>query len=708
MTPFNRTLPQLKKPSIKPSTLALLVGALVIIGVILMLRFSAAEEQRELLHWQNKLNLIADSRTADISSWLSRNFHELEGVASNPSLQLYVTALENEKNPGELSQEEPAQAVFLRNLLLMTADRLGFLSKTPDALKAINANVHNASGTGLAIVDNQGKILVSTEGLSTLSSVVAQKVADAPRGQSTLIDLFVSPTGETQIGFVIPIYPIQGEAVAEQQIGKLVGIKTAGDDFFKLLEHPGVTDKTLQAVLLRKEDSNVVYISPIKDSKMLATRFALDTAGLDAAFAIASPGTFAVKHDRLSHTVLMTSRLITNAPWTLLLAVDRDQALMESDDWRIKTEFIMFVAILAFVASIIAAWWYGTSRRAMLLSAQTAHLAAHSIAQEKLLRLVTDNQPSPIFIADKNNIVRFANTKAAEDFHIPATDAVGKDLPSLMGSAAAKIYVDINRQALDTGKMLTDTHRTEGKKPAVIRSEHLPLAHIPIDSLPFPSPGVLVIKQDVTDIVTERERRVRTLHHLVDTLVRMVDERDPYSANHSANVAFLAREIGQDLSISLELIETAETAGKLMNIGKILVPSNILTKSSSLAKDEIKTIRDSLNESITVLEKIEFDGPVVDTLKQAPEHFDGSGPLQLKGENILITARIIAVANSFIGMISPRSYRSAITIEQTATLLLQDNDKQFDRRVVIALINFIENRNGKKLLIELQAANKLK
>jgi HD-GYP domain-containing protein (c-di-GMP phosphodiesterase class II) len=698
-------LPQMHQPSINPARLFALVVILGILALVLVRNFGHNEEQREMLHWQNKLGIIADDRAGDVDGWLLGQLHELAGVANNPSLQLYVTELETAKAPARVEgapPEDPAQAVFLRNLLLITADRLGFLSRAPDPLKAIHANVHPPSGTGLAIVDNNGRILVSTDGLPTLGSELAAKVAQAPRGQSSLIDMFTTPSGETQMGFVLPIYPIQGDAVASQQIGKLVGIKTVGDDLFKLLSHPGVTESTFEVLLLRKEGDNVVYLSPSRDDKPLSQRFTLSTPSLDAAYAIGNPGSFALKRDRLSHEVLMTSRAIKDSPWVMLLHIDRDQAMAESDAWLSKMEWIMLLVLLTFVLSIIAAWWYGTSKRALLLSVQTGRLAAHSLAQEKLLRLVTDNQPEPVFIADAGNIVRFANDRAGKFFRIAAADAVGKGLSALMGHAAAAGYIDGNASALASGKPLLRTHQLEAEGRALIfRSEHIPLGHIPIDGLPYPSPGVLVVDQDVTEIVNERERRVRILRQLIHTLIRMVDERDPFAANHSASVALVAHNVAVGMGLDPLLTETADTAGNLMNIGKIVIPSEVLTRNSALGQDEVKAIRDSLSRSVALLENIEFDGPVVETLRQAGEHYDGTGPLGLKGEGILITARIIAVANAFVGMISPRSYRAAIGMEQAAKLLLEKIDTQFDRRVVVSLVNFVENKQGRELLSQL-------
>ncbi len=704
-------LPELTQPSISPYKLAVLLVLLAIIGIMLVTSFASSDEAHERNIWQNELNLIADSRAADVEAWLNGHFRDLTELASNPSLQLYLTELETAKTTTTShgpAIEDPAQAVYLRNLLLVTADRLGFENKTSDALKSVHANVHKPAGTGLVIIDNSGKVLVSTDGLPALDAALAVKVEQAPKGQASLIDMFASPEGEIHIGFVLPIYPIQGDSVASQQIGKLVGIKTVNDDFFKLLQHPGTIDKALEAVLVRKEGENVIYLSQQKDTQKeaaavpLSTRFLLSTPDLDAAYALSNPGVFASKIDRQSRRVLMTSRAIAGSPWVLLLHIDRDQAFAESDSRRSKMVSIMVLALIAIIASVWGAWWYGTSRRAMLLSLQTGRLAAHSVAQEKLLRLVTDNQPEPIFIADQKNVVRFANEKAAKLFNIHATDVVGKDLTALLGQAAAAEYSEASKSALTFGKSLAHTHRVgEETHQRLIRSEHIPLSHIPIDSLPFPSPGVLVVDQDITQIVAERERRARTLNQLIETLVRMVDERDPYAANHSSSVALVAREVATGMGLERNLIETAETAGRLMNIGKIVVPSKILTKRDALAEDEIQAIRDSLSRSVTLLEGIEFDGPVVETLRQAAERYDGTGPLKLKGEDILVTARIIAVSNSFIGMISPRSYRAAISIEQATTMMLANIDTQFDRRVVVALINFIENKQGKEMLSQL-------
>lgn len=698
-------------PTINSLGLALLVIVLAALGMVFVQRFGNVEEERELLRWQNRLGLIADSRLADVDGWLDTNFRELGDVAANPSLQLYLTALMNPKKdetglPPGLTTEEPAQAVFLRNLLLITSSRMGFSTKTPDELKDIKANVGRISGTGLGIIDMTGKPIVTTQGLGAIDAGLTEKLLQTPRGKPSFIDVFKDASGQQRIGFVLPIFPIQGDNKPEEQIAMLVGIRALNADLFQLLYQPGVTDKSLEAVLVRREGENVSYITPNNseskpDAAPVASTFPLDIE-LDAAFAIGKPGLFAQKKDRNSVPVLMTSRSLKRAPWVLLLHIDRDQALLESDNWRSSMKIVMSFGIIALICAIVAAWWYGSSRRATLLSKQTARLAAHSMAQERLLRVVSDNQPEPIFIADGKQIVRFANEKSMARFKLNSSEILGKSLTGLLGLDLAKTYAEANESALTMKQTFTRTHRVGvGIEARTYSTTHVPLDHIPLEGLPNPTPGVLVVDQDITDIVTERERRERILHQLINTLVRMVDARDPYSANHSQAVSIAAREVAQSMGLAPVLVETTRIAGKIMNIGKIVVPSEILTKKKALEKDEIQAVRDGLARTVALLQGIEFDGPVVNTLRQCAERVDGTGPLGMKGEDILITARIIAAANAFVGMISPRSYRDALTIELATGTLLQNVDSQFDRKIVVALINFVENKHGRESLLKL-------
>ncbi len=692
--------PKLKSPSINPHILIILVAIIAVIGGTITNSFIGTERSRELLLWQNKLSLIADSRAADVEGWVDRHFKELGDVAGNPSLQLYLTELLG--GPDIRIAEDPAQATYMRNLLSITADRLGFVERASKEIQSINASVNPPSGVGLAIVDKANKIVVSTTGLPAFDAVLSRKVEEAPKGQASLIDVFKTEDGKNHIGFMLPIFPVQSEGEVVEPLGFLVGVKNVDDGLFKFLRHPGTTENTLEAVLLRREGDNVAFLSPQENEKDAAPVLALNTPDLDAAFAITSPGGFAVKKNADARLSLVTSRAIARTPWIMMLHVDRDQAMSGSDLRLRQIEFSLIFALLAMIGGIVSVWYYGTSKRSLLLSLETQRMAIRSAAQEKLLRVVADNQLEPIVIADQNNVAHFANAKAARAFRLLPPDVPGKALAALMGASLAKGYEEANKVALSRNAPFMRTWSIEGGAGTkIIRSAHVPLPHVPVEGLPVATPGVLMIDQDITEIVNEREHRMRILRQVIDMLMTMVDRHDPYAASHSGCVAMVARAVATEMGLDNSRIETAETAGNLMNIGKIVVPSEVLTKPSALTEDEMRTIHESIQSSIKLLEKIEFDGPVVDTLRQAPEHYDGTGPMKLKGEDILITARIIAVANAFVGMISVRAYRQALTQDQAIKNLLEQIGTHFDRRVVIALADFVENKQGREAIEKL-------
>ena len=441
---------------------------------------------------------------------------------------------------------------------------------------------------------------------------------------------------------------------------------------------------SLQIMLLRKRADAIEQLAPHGDDSAISEQEQL--------FAIENPGTFSLVN-KSGGNLLQASTLIPESGWVVLARVAQQDALKESAGWR-KKMMLIFLSTAAVVCGLMFAIWRSAlhvSRRPKKSDSQTS-----TTAREKLLHLVADNQPDPIYIVDGNNVCWFANARMVRGAHNIIGNVVGKPLDMLVGPGRAKDIAETNQKAMASGMSLSSVRRvSDEEKVAVIRAEHIPLRSIPMDGMPKNSPGVLVVEHDITEVVNERERRARTLRQLIDTLVMLVDQRDPYSANHSAYVAQIARDIAAEMKLETMWIDTTEIAGRLMNIGKIIVPSELLTKRESLNENEMRTIRSGMDTSANLLQKIEFDGPVVETLRQAQEHWDGSGPMKLRGDDILISARIIAVANAFVGMISPRSYRSAIGVDAATKILLENINSKYDRGPVVALVNNIESRGTK-------------
>jgi PAS domain S-box-containing protein len=310
----------------------------------------------------------------------------------------------------------------------------------------------------------------------------------------------------------------------------------------------------------------------------------------------------------------------------------------------------------------------------------------------RFLRIVADAQPTEIAALDHAGAYRFANRAAAEAAGTTPEDIVGKTPVAALGQARAEPLEALNRSALAQGARTGAVHRWSGQDgaPRIVKSDHLPLKSDDPNR-----PGVLMVLEDITQLIAERERRDRALRDLIATLVALVDRRDPYSSDHSARVAQVARAIAEEMGLDAVTVETVEIAATLMNLGKMLVPAELLTRSAALTRQELAQVREAMLAGADLVEHVAFDGPVAATLRQLQERWDGSGsPSGLAGEAILPPARIVAVANTFVALASPRAHRAGLDFDAAARELNARAGSQFDRRPVTALTNLLDNRGA--------------
>lgn len=675
-----------------------MIVMLVALAVLLVLQFARHQYDRDMRGWQVKLSLIADSRLNAVDSWLEQQFTDMQELAANPQLRGFV-AKESAAN-GKLARD-----AYLRQLLKITSERAGFI---PEAVTHDGQTLHAG---GIALLDNDARVLLATESMPAISGHIERFLQQAEAGQTQFMDIAPVQSGAAMhMGFLVPVFAAKEFEAPEQQIGWVFGVREANRDFFALLQHPGTIEASLENVLVREENGGITYLTPLMDGTAALRKHLSQPASVEAetalagAFAQHEAGSFAIRTDYRMKEVLVTGRNVPGTDWTLVTKVDKDEAMATATNERNSLVLQLLLAIAVVAAVILAAWRHGSSRNAARASSQLEHTLRKAESRKKMLEVITDTQPGSIFIVDKEDNCRYANIVFAERIGVTVPDVIGRNLGNLVGAALAMEYDRASEAALKDEKTIIWTrreHDAAGDVERVFRVKHIPLTQLPVEDAPNGARGVLVLEQDITALVVEREKRVRTLRGLINTLVAMVDRRDPYAANHSQMVATIARKVAEQMDVEPLMVETAEIAGTLMNIGKMVVPAEWLTKSGALNDKERTAIRDSLLESATMLEGVEFDGPVAETLRQTLENWDGSGPQKLKGEQILVSARIVAASNAFVGMVSPRSYRKAMSIDKALDILMKEMDKAFDRKVIIALANYIDNRGGRAMIADL-------
>ena len=185
--------------------------------------------------------------------------------------------------------------------------------------------------------------------------------------------------------------------------------------------------------------------------------------------------------------------------------------------------------------------------------------------------------------------------------------------------------------------------------------------------------------------ITARKRAEETLKHTLESLrnalnttiqvmVSAVEARDPYTAGHQVRSAGLARAIATEMGLSEDRINGIRMAGSIHDIGKLSIPAEILSKPKKLSEIEFSLIKEHPRSGYEMLKDVESPWPLAEIVYQHHERMDGSGyPRNLKGDDILMEARILAVADVVEAMASHRPYRPALGL--TAALEEIENNK---------------------------------
>lgn len=188
------------------------------------------------------------------------------------------------------------------------------------------------------------------------------------------------------------------------------------------------------------------------------------------------------------------------------------------------------------------------------------------------------------------------------------------------------------------------------------------------------------------------EARLRQFQSILKVLVASTDARDPITAGHSLRVTEYALGISRELGLSPAYCDVIRVASLLHDYGKIGVEDKILKKPGRLDPEEYETIKSHAARTRQILEEIEFEGiyrTVPEIAGSHHEKVDGSGyPLGLKGDDIPLGAKIIAVADVFEALTSRRHYREPMPVEEAFALLGQKIGSRFDRACVEALVRY--------------------
>jgi PAS domain S-box-containing protein/putative nucleotidyltransferase with HDIG domain len=305
--------------------------------------------------------------------------------------------------------------------------------------------------------------------------------------------------------------------------------------------------------------------------------------------------------------------------------------------------------------------------------------------------LVVDESPNSVVMFDTDGAAVYANQAALKTFG------------SRAGEIDARTYNIFREPFINEIGAEADLKRAFGGEHIYFQEMRIATSQGDIfrDVNLFPLRGIdgnivrlVVISRDVTERIKTKNELAESLascqrmtNSTIISLSRIIELRDPYTAGHQTRASELACAIAAKMGIADADIARMKIAGLVHDLGKILLPSEILSKPGILTDYEYAIVKKHPEAGLSVLEGADFDQVIMDIVAQHHERIDGSGyPQALKGDSITLEARIFAVADVVEAMAAHRPYRQSLGIEAALREIESNKNVLYDGAAVDACL----------------------
>lgn len=312
---------------------------------------------------------------------------------------------------------------------------------------------------------------------------------------------------------------------------------------------------------------------------------------------------------------------------------------------------------------------------------------------EERLKILFDYAPDAYYISDlKGNFI---------DGNIASERVIGYKREKLIGSSFLKLKLLSLADTAKAAKLLVKNLRGQptGPDEFVLNRKDNSKVTVEISTYPVKIEGrtlILGIARDITERKQAEERLKKTMNATIDTMSNMIEAKDPYTSNHQHRVCQLAIPLAQELGLSKDKVEGIRIASLIHDIGKIGLPTEILSKPTTLTDIEFSLIKGHSQIGYDILKSIDFSYPIAQIVLQHHERLDGSGyPNKLKGDEIILEAKIIGVADIVEAMSSHRPYRPALGVDKALEEISQNRGILYDPEIVDACIRLFKEKGFK-------------
>ncbi|MEQ9606591.1 MAG: HD domain-containing phosphohydrolase, partial [Kiloniellaceae bacterium] len=492
----------------------------------------------------------------------------------------------------------------------------------------------------------------------------------------------------------VPIYAAQVEPGRGKPVATLVLVVPLTGALSEFLAGDPLASPGTHRVLLQLSNDQLQRIEPGAATSVAPVRIdGFDLAAGEIPFgrraSLAGAG-----------TVYSAGAMVSGPTWWVLEEIEAAVAERPQATYTTAAINVAVLVVVAMAVAFGAFWWRLASLHDRALAEQYRTLANHIQSQKQLLDSINGTIQEHIGLKTPDGTYRYVNPAFAAAVSRSPEAMVGLDDAAIFGQGTAKRMALTDRRVLSSREAVTADEEVylDGVR------HYLQVSKVPfLDAAGAPG-GIVSVTRDITELVEQRHNKERAIQQMVIALVRAIELRDPYLGGHSRRVAEFAVAVGRQMECSDEELATLELAANLSQIGKLAIRKELLTKPARLTAEEIKEMESHVDHAVDLLQGIDFELPVVETIAQMHERLDGEGyPHGLKGDQIRLTGRILGACDVFCARLEPRSYRAGLAPDAVLDILAE-NMTRYDPRVIEALKQVVATVPGEKLIASIATA----
>ena len=314
--------------------------------------------------------------------------------------------------------------------------------------------------------------------------------------------------------------------------------------------------------------------------------------------------------------------------------------------------------------------------------------------EKNMLESLLDNIPDAVYFKDRNSRLIRVNKFYADGLKMQKEKIIGKTDFDFFPKDQAKMMFDDDNHVLRTGKpiigKIEKTLLPNGTWNQVVTTK------IPLQGSKGAIIGTMGITRDITAFSSLEEEKLQMSMEAIKAISRIHELRDPYTSNHSNRVSIMSEIIAKELGWSEKDILGMKIVGQLHDIGKIVVPAEILSKPGALSDLEYMIVKQHVQHCYSIVKNLKYPFPLAEAIYQHHERLDGLGyPRGLKANKIIPAARILAVCDVLEAMTYRRPYREALGMKFAIRELKSEAGRKYDRKIMNVVLRLIKKNKGK-------------